>query len=61
LLGLYPPGFACFYGKNVFGWKDQQDHRVDTNIRIDVVRFGDEKAIDVTPRPEIEDNGESTD
>ena len=25
LLGLYPPGFACFTGKNMFGWRDKQE------------------------------------
>jgi hypothetical protein len=36
LLGLYPPGFACFAGKNMFEWRDKQDinHSGDISITI---------------------------
>lgn len=28
LLGLYPPGFACFAGKNMFEWRDKLEHDI---------------------------------
>lgn len=29
LLGLFPPAFACFCGKNMFGWQDKQEVKTE--------------------------------
>ncbi len=38
LLGLYPPGFACFAGKNMFDWRDKQEVAHSGNVTLNITK-----------------------